>query len=131
MRSTESKDGPVSHTRPHRSDLSKVGASNAVKAFKVMLLDETCFVAAERLTEYWETSPDANISAIQYDPHRKVFVLTHRVDGEFTLTREKVFTLLDKNTKQLLSEKPLSEELRVFLERFRYRIKDLLKSLNT
>jgi len=127
MTPAESKDGPVSYTRVHRPDLAKVG-----KALQGMILDEMCFVTAGRFTAYWKKHPDGNISTMQYDPNRKLFVLSHHVDGKITMTPKQIFTVLDKKTELLLAEEPelLSEELRLFLEEFGNRIKNLLEDLN-
>lgn len=123
----ESDDSPVSYIRSPRSDLVKVGNS-----FRKMIFDELCFVTAKGLTKYWKRRPDEKISSIQYDQKQKLFVLSHRVDGEFTMTPQQFFTVLDQNNEQVLSEEPqlLSEELRAFMEQFGNRIKNLLESLS-
>lgn len=97
---TERNEGPVSYIRSRTSDLPKVG--DALK--KMVLNDERCFTAAASLTEYWKTKPDQDILEIRYDQSRKHFILTHRLDGEFTMTPERFFMLVVQKTYQLLSE---------------------------
>lgn len=100
MSPNESNEGPVSYIRSRTSDLPKVG--DALK--RMVLSDERCFGAAASLTEYWKNRPDSDILAIRYDQPRQLFVLTHRLDGEFTMTPEKFFMLVVQKTYQLLSE---------------------------
>lgn len=100
MSPNESNEGPVSYIRSRTSDLPKVG--DALK--RMVLSDERCFAAAASLTEYWKNRPDSDILAIRYDQPRQLFVLTHRLDGEFTMTPEKFFMLVAQKTVQLLSQ---------------------------
>lgn len=100
MSPIDSNEGPVSYIRSRTSDLPKVG-----DAFKRMVLsDDRCFAAAASLTEYWKTRPDRDILAIRYDQTRKLFMLTHRLDGEFTMTPERFFIVVAQKTVQLLSQ---------------------------
>ncbi len=100
MSPTESNESPVSYIRSRTSDLPKVG--DALK--RMVLSDERCFAAAASLTEYWKNRPDRDILAIRYDQSQQLFVLTHRLDGEFTMTPEKFFMLVAQKTVRLLSQ---------------------------
>ncbi len=100
MSPTESNESPVSTIRSRSSDLPKVG--DALK--RMVLSDDRCFAAAGSLTEYWKKRPDSDILAIRYEQSRQLFVLTHRADGEFTMSPEKFFMLVAQKTVLLLSQ---------------------------
>lgn len=69
---------------------------------KAVFTDDRCHKAAVGLTEYWRKNPDKTITAVRYDAGKKFFVISHRVDGEFTLTPERFFSLIAEKTCELL-----------------------------
>ncbi len=69
---------------------------------KVVFTDDRCHKAAVGLTEYWRRNPDKTITAVRYDVAKKLFVIKHRVDGEFTVTPERFFSLIAEKTCELL-----------------------------
>ncbi len=121
----ESDDSPVSYIRSHRSDLNKVRKALKRMVFRMVFSDERRRADAEALNAYWKTYPDPNYFAIKYDGQQKVFVLSHSVEGQVTMTPEDFYEVAEEKV-----DFAFPDEVRNKSGKVRGKIERLMRSTN-